>query len=100
MSLSWPRDRLGWWEEGSYYHNNANPWAGNERFTSGSLRPEQLDRFIEASGYDKYRGRVMMGLDLRGWAPASLDLRRMYLKNCDLRGCPWPTPTCGSRISL
>ena len=92
-SLKWVRrvvvlaeDRLGWWEEGSYYHNNADPWAGDERFTSGSIRPEQLERFIGAPGYDKYRGRVMMGLDLRGWAPANLDLRRMYLKNCDLRG--------------
>jgi len=92
-SLKWVRrlvvlaeDRLGWWEEGSYYHNNADPWAGDERFTSGSIRPEQLERFIGASGYDKYRGRVMMGLDLRGWVPANLDLRRLYLKNCDLRG--------------
>jgi len=92
-SLKWVRrivvlaeDRLGWWEEGSYYHNNADPWMGDERFTSGSIRPEQLERFIGASGYDKYRGRVMMGLDLRGWVPANLDLRRMYLKNCDMRG--------------
>jgi len=92
-SLKWVRrivvlaeDRLGWWEEGSYYHNNADPWAGDERFTSGSIRPEQLERFIGASRYDKYRGRVMMGLDLRRWVPANLDLRRMYLKNCDLRG--------------
>ena len=96
-SLKWVRrvvvlaeDRLGWWEEGSYYHNNADPWAGDERFTSGSIRPEQLERFIGASGYDKYRGRVMMGLDLRRWEPASLDLRRMYLKNCDLRGLSLP----------
>lgn len=92
-SLKWVRrivvlaeDRPGWWEESSYYHNNADPWAGDERFTSGSIRPEQLERFVRAPGYDKYRGRVMMGLDLRGWAPASLDLRRLYLKNCDLRG--------------
>lgn len=92
-SLKWVRrivvlaeDRPGWWEEGSYYHNNADPWAGDERFVSGSIPPEQLERFVHAPGYDKYRGRVMMGLDLRGWAPATLDLRRMYLKNCDLRG--------------
>jgi hypothetical protein len=92
-SVKWVRrvvvlaeDRPGWWEEGSYYHNNADPWAGDERFTSGSIRPEQLERFVGASGYDKYRGRVMMGLDLRSWKPVTLDLRRMYLKNCDLRG--------------
>ncbi|HEX6221817.1 MAG TPA: molybdopterin-dependent oxidoreductase [Acidimicrobiia bacterium] len=79
-------DRLGWWETNSSYHNNADPMAGDQRFTTGSLRPEQLERFLEASGYDKYRGRVMIGLDLTRWRPASLDLRRLYLKNCDLAG--------------
>ncbi len=92
-SIKWVRrivvleeDRLGWWEEGSYYHNNADPWAGDERFTTGSIRPDQLDRFVHARSYDKYRSRVMMGLDLRGWVPAKMDLRRLYLKNCDIRG--------------
>lgn len=92
-SLKWVRrivvleeDRLGWWEDGSYYHNNADPWAGDERFTTGSIRPDQLDRFVHARSYDKYRSRVMMGLDLRGWVPVSMDLRRLYLKNCDIRG--------------
>ncbi len=78
------RDRLGWWEINSSYHNNADPWAGNERFTTGSLRPEQLVRFLTASRYDKYRGRVMLGLDLRDWKPSTADLRGLYLKNCDL----------------
>ncbi|MFZ0012776.1 MAG: molybdopterin-dependent oxidoreductase [Acidimicrobiia bacterium] len=92
-SIKWLRsisllahDRLGWWETNSSYHNNADPFAGDERFTTGSLRPEQLRRFLESVDYDKYRGRLMIGLDLRTWAPASGDLRRLYLKNCDLRG--------------
>jgi hypothetical protein len=79
-------DRPGWWETNSSYHNNADPTSGDQRFTTGSLRPEQLRRFLHASRYDKYRGRVMIGLDLTGWRPASLDLRRLYLKNCDLTG--------------
>lgn len=79
-------DRLGWWETNSSYHNNADPMSGDERFTTGSLRPEQLTRFLTAPGYDKYRGRVLIGLDLREWRPASLDLRRIYLKDCDLTG--------------
>lgn len=79
-------DRLGWWETNSSYHNNADPWPGDERFTTGSLRPEQLERFLTADRYDKYRGKVMLGLDLTAWFPASKDLHRMYLKNCDLRG--------------
>ena len=92
-SLKWIRtmellseDRLGWWETNSSYHNNADPWAGDQRFTTGSLRPAQLKRFLSAPNYDKYRGRVLLGLDLRGWEPASRDLRRLYLKSCDLDG--------------
>lgn len=79
-------DRRGWWEVHSSYHNNADPFAGDERFTTGSLRPSQLVRFKEAASFDKYRGRVMIGLDLRDWVPGSSDLRRLYLKNCDLSG--------------
>jgi uncharacterized protein YjbI with pentapeptide repeats len=92
-SIKWLRsiefladDRAGWWEVNSSYHNNADPMAGDQRFTTGSLRPEQLTRFMEATSLDKYRGRVMIGLDLRAWAPGTSDLRRLYLKNCDLRG--------------
>jgi DMSO/TMAO reductase YedYZ molybdopterin-dependent catalytic subunit len=92
-SLKWLRtievlehDRLGWWETNSAYHNNADPTRGDERFTSGSVRPEQLARFLDADRYDKYRGRVMIGLDLRSWRPTTSDLRRLYTKNCDLSG--------------
>jgi DMSO/TMAO reductase YedYZ molybdopterin-dependent catalytic subunit len=79
-------DRPGWWEENSSYHNNADPTTGSERFTSGSLRPEQLTSFLTTQRYDKYRGRVLLGLDLRKWEPATKDLTKLYLKNCDLRG--------------
>jgi hypothetical protein len=79
-------DRLGWWETTSAYHNNADPFTGDQRFTTGSMRPEQVDRFKTAENLDKYRGRVMIGLDLSDWAPATADLRRLYLKNCDLSG--------------
>lgn len=92
-SIKWLRsivalaeDRLGWWETNSSYHNNADPLTGDERFTTGSMRPEQVERFKTAMNLDKYRGRVMIGLDLSDWAPATTDLRRLYLKNCDLRG--------------
>lgn len=90
-SLKWVKeielladDRLGWWETNSSYHNNADPTTGTERFSTGSLRPEQLRRFLEAESYDKYRGRVMLGLDLRSWTPATRDLSGLHLKYCDL----------------
>jgi hypothetical protein len=91
-SIKWLRtvealaeDRLGWWETTSSYHNNADPSPGDERFTTGSMRPEQVARFKTAANLDKYRGRAMIGLDLSDWAPTTSDLRRLYLKNCDLR---------------
>jgi DMSO/TMAO reductase YedYZ molybdopterin-dependent catalytic subunit len=83
-------DRLGWWEENSSYHNNADPYAGDERFTTGSLRPDQIERFKSAVNLDKYRGRVMIGLDLHDWTPATKDLRRLFLKNCDLGQVSFP----------
>lgn len=94
-------DRLGWWETHSSYHNNADPSSGDERFTTGSLRPEQLERFETARSYDKYRGRVMIGLDLTGWKPSDDDLRRLYLKNCDLSGIDLSRADMrGSNLSL
>ena len=67
-------------------HITTTPTLGlvDQRFTTGSLRPQQLERFLEATSYDKYRGQVFLGLDLRAWRPAEGDLRRLYLKNCDL----------------
>ena len=92
-SIKWLRsltvlteDRLGWWETNSDYHNNADPSTGDQRFTTGSVRPQQLQRFLTANSYDKYRNRVMLGLDLTGWHPPTDDLSRLYLKNCDLSG--------------
>lgn len=81
-------DRLGFWERESAYHNVGDPWAGDQRFTTGSLRPEQALQFREATSFERWRGprRVMIGLDLEGWQPASRDLRGLHLKNCNLRG--------------
>jgi len=91
-SLKWVRridvlvdDRLGYWERESAYHNGADPWPGDQRFTTGSLRPAQAAAFRGATRFDRYRGRVLIGLDLRAWRPSSADLRRLQLKGCDLR---------------
>jgi len=93
-SLKWVRriellavDRLGYWERESAYHNNADPWPGNERFTTGSLAPEKLERFRNARSYAPYRGpsKVIVGVDLRDWQPEPRELGALELKNCDLR---------------
>jgi hypothetical protein len=94
-------DRPGWWEVNSSYHNNADPFTGDQRFTTGSLRPEQLKRFMTATNLDKYRGRVMIGLDLRGWLPATHDLRRLFLKSCNLENVTLTRADLrGSNLSL
>jgi hypothetical protein len=79
-------DRLGYWERESAYHNVGDPTDGDQRFTTGSLDPRQLSRFLAATSYAKYRRRPLIGLDLRGWRPASTDLSDLALKDCDLRG--------------
>lgn len=79
-------DRLGYWERESSYHNVGDPITGRERFTTGSLDPRQRARFLAADSYAKYRKRPLIGLDLRGWRPATHDLRDLALKDCDLRG--------------
>ena len=81
-------DRLGYWERESSYHNNADPWPGDQRFVSGSLPPEKLRALREAASFVPYRGpkKVVVGADLRGWEPRTRDLGDLHLKNCDLRG--------------
>ncbi|HVS16493.1 MAG TPA: molybdopterin-dependent oxidoreductase [Thermoanaerobaculia bacterium] len=94
-SLKWLRriellaeDRPGYWERESSYHNVGDPWAGDQRFTSGALEPEKVERFKRAERFAPWRGprKVLLGLDLRGWRPRSRDLGPLQLKNCDLRG--------------
>jgi hypothetical protein len=82
------QDRLGYWERESSYHNNADPWAGDERFVSGSLPPADLQALRDAASYVNRRGprKVVIGADLGGWEPKTRDLGDLYLKNCDLRG--------------
>ncbi|MEM6456319.1 MAG: molybdopterin-dependent oxidoreductase [Acidobacteriota bacterium] len=81
-------DPLGFWERTSAYHNNADPRPGNERFTTGSMRPARLARFRDAPDYAPYRGaaKVMIGVSLRDWQPRTRALGALHLKYCDLRG--------------
>ncbi len=81
-------DRLGYWERESFYHNNADPWPGNERYVSGSVSPEKLETFRNATSYVPYRGprKLLLTADLRGWAPGVTDLGDLHIKDSDLRG--------------
>ncbi len=94
-SLKWVRriellaeDRLGYWERESAYHNNADPWPGDQRYTTGSQDRKTIEGFLAASSYVPYRGpkKLFLSVDLRSWAPATRDLGNLHLKDCDLRG--------------
>lgn len=94
-SLKWLRrielaaeDRLGYWERESAYHNVGDPWAGDQRFTTGSADPAEVARFRAARDFAPWRSprKVLLGVELAGWRPATTDLRGLRLKNCDLRG--------------
>lgn len=93
-SLKWVRrvellaaDRLGYWERESSYHNVGDPWPGDQRFTTGSVRPGQVEKILQATSLKSFRGpkKILIGVDLRGWDPQDRDLHEIYLKNCDLR---------------
>lgn len=93
-SIKWLRgiellaeDQRGFWERESSYHDLGDPWAGDQRFHSGSVPPERLARFRAATTYKHLRGikKILIGVDLRGWSPATQDLGDLFLKRCDLR---------------
>jgi len=81
-------DRLGYWERESSYHNNADPSPGDQRYTTGALKPARIRSFIEASDYARWRTprRLILSADLRLWQPTTRDIGAVCLKDCDLRG--------------
>jgi DMSO/TMAO reductase YedYZ molybdopterin-dependent catalytic subunit len=84
-------DRPGFWERTSYYHNNADPWTGDQRYTSGTMTKAQIERFRQAVSFERYRNEVVVSVDFSGWRPLTHDLRGVQIKNCclqraDLRG--------------
>lgn len=81
-------DTLGYWERTSAYHNNADPWPGDQRYTSGSIPPHRVAKLKACEDFAPWRSprRMLLGADLRGWEPRSRALGALQLKACDLRG--------------
>lgn len=80
------RDPLGYWEREDGYHNHADPWPGDERYTTGNLAGPELARFKAAKRYRRWHGRTIRRAPLQGWAPQIQTLGPLALKGCDLRG--------------
>lgn len=92
-SLKWVRrielraeHLLGYWEREDGYHDNADPWPGDERYITGNLKPAALARFKARTQFSAFYAKTVRRADLRGWVPATTTLGPLRLKGCDLRG--------------
>ena len=91
-SVKWVReirflaaDTMGFWERGGY-HNNGDFWQ-EERYVSGNLHADQIERLRRSGNFRPYRDQVLLSLDLRGADFAGLDMSEVQLKHCTLAGC-------------
>lgn len=79
------RDVLGYWERAGGYHNNADFWR-EERYVSGNLSPQQLERLRSTADFRPYRTQVLVSLDLRQGNFRDAPMAGVQLKNCALVG--------------
>ena len=91
-SVKWVReirfletDIMGFWEQGGY-HNRGDFWQ-EERYVSGNLNADQIERLRRRGDFHLYRDQVLLSLDLSGADFAGLDLSEVQLKHCKLAGC-------------
>lgn len=79
------RDRLGYWERESAYHNTAD-FRLEQRFDESRIATaDEVAMFRSAGDYAPWRGRVLLKARLGGWQPAARDLSGLSLKFCSLR---------------
>ncbi|MEM7546313.1 MAG: molybdopterin-dependent oxidoreductase [Pseudomonadota bacterium] len=71
-------NKLGYWEAGPGYHDNANPWE-EERFITGNIPPDLRERMIERKSLGK---RDLLGVDFSGEALGGLDAAETTMRNC------------------
>ncbi len=71
-------NKLGYWEAGPGYHDNADPWA-EERFTTGNIPPDLRERMIERKSLGK---RDLLGVDFSGEALGGLDASDTTIRDC------------------
>jgi len=91
-SLKWVRrvelrdtHALGYWERTDGYHDNADPWPGDQRYVGGSLTPKALAGLRGTSDFTRWHQQTVRGADLRGWHPLTRAIGAVRLKGCDLR---------------
>lgn len=71
-------NKLGYWESGPGYHDNADPWA-EERYVTGNIPPDLRGRMIATR---RLGGRNLLSVDFAGEDLAALDAAGATLRNC------------------
>lgn len=107
-SIKWLRsielleeDPAGYWERTDGYHPQGDPWPGDERYTTGNLTGEALEKFKESSNFRRWHGKTVRRAPLAGWTPRTRALGPIALKGCDLRGADFAdTDLAGANFSL
>lgn len=75
-------NKLGYWEAGPGYHDNADPWK-EERFTTGNIPADLRQRMIDRKDLGK---RDLFGVDFSGEALGGLNAAEVVMRNCSFRG--------------
>lgn len=70
-------NKLGYWEAGPGYHNNADPWA-EERFITGNIPPDLRQRMIDRRSFGK---RDLLGVDFSGEDLTGVDAAEATIRN-------------------
>lgn len=84
------KDRLGFWERTTGYHNEANPWKEQRLDATRFSSSEECESFKNLLTFEAYRHiegdpRVIVRADFSGWHPLTRDLHGLHLKSCDFR---------------
>ncbi len=77
-----PSDRLGFWERGAGYHNEADPWR-EQRYVAREIDRVALAKRMAARSLSDLD---LLGADLTGADLTGFDLRRASLRNARLDG--------------
>ena len=77
-----PDNKLGFWEAGPGYHDNADPWE-EERFITGNIPADLRRRMIDRNDLGK---RDLFGVDFSGETMFGLNAADVVMRNCKFRG--------------
>jgi hypothetical protein len=85
------RDRLGYWETHSAYHNNADPWL-EERLVPRPLSPEKFAECVENKNFSGVAAirddqfKQLKGIDMSEWNFQGASIKACDLENVSMHG--------------